>query len=130
MSNEETLEYGLLQHIKMCLECNNESQAIRLIEKYGFEKQEERYSEEEVMDMFHNLSMHLPLHYEFLVKEQFKNKQDMGTNDLVCSGCLKKDHTVDRDMFDGLCAVCTTRALYDENFEKKAKERNEQFKNK
>jgi len=71
---EETLEYGLLQHIKTCLQCNNESQAIRLLEKYGFEKQEERYSEEEVMDMFHNLSMHLPLHYEFLVKEQFKNK--------------------------------------------------------
>jgi predicted GNAT family N-acyltransferase len=72
--NEETLEYGLLQHIKMCLECNNESQAIRLLEKYGFEKQEERYSEEEIMDMFHSLSMHLPLHYEFLVKEQFKKK--------------------------------------------------------
>lgn len=32
------------------------------------------YSEEEVMDMFHDLSMHLPLHYEFLVKEKFKNK--------------------------------------------------------
>jgi hypothetical protein len=47
--NEETLEYGLLQHIKMCLECNNESQAIRLLEKYGFEKQEERYSEEDMM---------------------------------------------------------------------------------
>lgn len=71
---EETLEYGLLQHIKTCLQCNNESQAIRLLEKYGFEKQEERYSEEEVMDMFHSLSMHLPLHYEFLVKEQFKKK--------------------------------------------------------
>ena len=35
---------------------------------------ERMYSEEEVMDMFHDLSMHLPLHYEFLVKEQFKNK--------------------------------------------------------
>ena len=33
-----------------------------------------KYSEEEVMDMFHNLSTHLPLHYEFLVKEQFKKK--------------------------------------------------------
>ena len=32
------------------------------------------YTEEEVMDMFHNLSMHLPLHYEVLVKEQFKKK--------------------------------------------------------
>ncbi len=37
-------------------------------------QKENSYSEEEVMDMFHNLSMHLPLHYEFLVKEQFKNK--------------------------------------------------------
>ena len=37
-------------------------------------KLERSYSEEEVMDMFHNLSMHLPLHYEFLVKEQFKKK--------------------------------------------------------
>jgi hypothetical protein len=35
---------------------------------------ERMYSEEEVMEMFHNLSMHLPLHYEFLVKEQFKKK--------------------------------------------------------
>lgn len=38
------------------------------------EKQQQGYSEEEVMDMFHNLSTHLPLHYEFLVKEQFKKK--------------------------------------------------------
>lgn len=74
MNIQETREYDLLQHIKFCLECKNESQAIRLIEKYGFQKQEEMYNEEEVMDMFHNLSMHLPLHYEFLVKEQFKNK--------------------------------------------------------
>ena len=42
---------------------------------FGAKWQQERsYSEEEVMDMFHNLSMHLPLHYEFLVKEQFKKK--------------------------------------------------------
>ena len=41
----------------------------------GAEWQAKRmYSEEEVMDMFHNFSMHLPLHYEFLVKEQFKKK--------------------------------------------------------
>ena len=44
---QETLEYGLLQHIKMCLECNNESQAVRLLEKYGFEKQEGMHNEEE-----------------------------------------------------------------------------------
>jgi hypothetical protein len=54
--NEETLEYGLLQHIKICLECNNESQAIRLLEKYGFEKQEERYSEEEVLEILNKFS--------------------------------------------------------------------------
>lgn len=52
---QETLEYGLLQHIKMCLECNNESQAIRLLEKYGFEKQEEMYSEEEVLEQLNLL---------------------------------------------------------------------------
>lgn len=54
--NEEALEYGLLQYIKICLECNNESQAIRLLEKYGFEKQEERYSEEEVLEILNKFS--------------------------------------------------------------------------
>jgi hypothetical protein len=47
---KETLEEGLLQHIKFCLECKNESQAIRLIEKYGFEKQEKGYSEEDMVN--------------------------------------------------------------------------------
>lgn len=51
---QDTLEYGLLQHIKFCLECKNESQAIRLIEKYGFQKQEERYSE--VVDLLERLT--------------------------------------------------------------------------
>jgi len=37
-------------------------------------QQERMYSEEEIMDMFHSFNMHLPLHYEFLVKEQFKKK--------------------------------------------------------
>lgn len=54
----------------------------------------------------------------------------MKDNSLVCSGCLTKQPTVDRDMFDGLCADCTTRALYDEDFEKRAKEINEELKNK
>ena len=55
---QETLEYGLLQHIKFCLECGNEAQAIRLIEKYGFEKQEQdkkMYSKEEVLELLINL---------------------------------------------------------------------------
>jgi hypothetical protein len=42
--------------------------------KWQKEQDKKMYSEEEVMDMFHNLSMHLLLHYEFLVKEQFKKK--------------------------------------------------------
>ena len=48
---------------------------VKAVFQDGAQWQAERmYSEEEVMDMFHNLSMHLPLHYEFLVKEQFKKK--------------------------------------------------------
>jgi hypothetical protein len=47
IGKQETPEEGLLQHIKFCLECKNESQAIRLIEKYGFEKQDKnKYSEQ------------------------------------------------------------------------------------
>jgi hypothetical protein len=49
MNIQETQEYDLLQQIKFCLICKNDSQAIRLIEKYGFQKQEESYSEEEVI---------------------------------------------------------------------------------
>lgn len=49
-SNRDSLEYGILQHIKLCLECNNESQAIRLLEKYGFEKQEEMYNAEDMAE--------------------------------------------------------------------------------
>ena len=48
MNIQETREYDLLQHIKFCLECKNESQAIRLIEKYGFQKQQ---TLEEVSEM-------------------------------------------------------------------------------
>jgi len=47
---------------------------------------------------------------------------------LSCSGCLKKDATVHRDMYDGLCADCTTKALYDYDFAKKAERTNEALK--
>lgn len=47
---------------------------------------------------------------------------------LSCSGCLKKDITVHRDMYDGLCADCTTKALYDYDFAKKAEKTNEALK--
>jgi hypothetical protein len=52
---KETQEYDLLQHIKFCLECKNEAQAVRLIEKYGFVKQEKRYTEEEVLGILEGL---------------------------------------------------------------------------
>jgi hypothetical protein len=52
---KETQEYDLLQHIKFCLECKNEAQAIRLIEKYGFVKQEQKYTEEEVLIILEGL---------------------------------------------------------------------------
>jgi hypothetical protein len=55
-NKQETHEYSLLQHIKFCLECKNESQAIRLIEQYGFDKQEQdknMYSEEDMKKAFH-----------------------------------------------------------------------------
>lgn len=50
MENKQTLEYayGLLQHIKMCIECKNEAQAIRLLEKYTFAIKEQMYSEEDL----------------------------------------------------------------------------------
>ena len=47
---------------------------------------------------------------------------------LSCSGCLKKDRTVHRGMYDGLCADCTTKALYDYDFAKKAEKTNEALK--
>jgi hypothetical protein len=56
---QETIEYDLLQHIKFCLECKNESQAIRMIEQYGFEMQEKGYSEEELLEQL-NILMSLP----------------------------------------------------------------------
>jgi hypothetical protein len=78
---ENTIEYDLLQHIKFCLECKNESQAIRLIEKYGFEKQEQdknKYSEEEVHKIIGSYQAHLTaFNTNFTYNkwfEQFKKK--------------------------------------------------------
>jgi hypothetical protein len=94
-NKQETHEYSLLQHIKFCLECKNESQAIRLIEQYGFDKQEQdnkMYSEEEVNELLNLLEQsikeinHIKITYKdkgHCVKylsdcediiEQFKNK--------------------------------------------------------
>jgi hypothetical protein len=38
-----------------------------------------------------------------------------------CAYCGKKCKTVDPDRFDGLCAYCTTKALYDESVVETAK---------
>lgn len=68
---QETLEEVTERYVKggNTIICNDLKEAI----KFGAKWQSERmYTEKEVMDMFHNLSMHLPLHYEFLVREQFK----------------------------------------------------------
>jgi hypothetical protein len=65
---KETQEYDLLQHIKFCLECNNESQAIRLIEKYGFVKQEERYTEQELKLWLKHRDVYLYNYYTTYMK--------------------------------------------------------------
>jgi len=72
--DEETIEEYFLSSMKNVLQYKNDAQAIRFMEKYYEAKKEKEgvYNEEEIMNMFHSLSMHLPLHYEFLVKEQFK----------------------------------------------------------
>lgn len=46
----------------------------------------------------------------------------------ACSGCGQEKNTVDRNRFDGLCAECTDRALYDEAFAEAAKLENEKLK--
>lgn len=52
----------------------NERDRNRWIEgaKWQQEQNKNLYSEEEIMEMFHKLSMHLPLHYEMIVREMFK----------------------------------------------------------
>ena len=83
---KETLEEAAIRLVKETTLYGNQEASIGSSDRSYFEtelrcvlvgmkwQQERSYSEEEVMDMFHNLSMHLPLHYEFLVKEQFKKK--------------------------------------------------------
>lgn len=69
---QETLEEELLQQIKFCLICKNDYQAIRLIEKYGFQKQEQMYSEEDMKIAFDANIKDWISFEEFI--EQFKNK--------------------------------------------------------
>ena len=74
---QDQLEQAAKKYAEMHLDVSGNlgKYLVKAVFQDGAKWQAERmYSEEEVMDMFHNLSMHLPLHYEFLVKEQFKNK--------------------------------------------------------
>lgn len=56
-----------------------------------------------------------------------KKNHKLSCNKKRCSGCLDIKQTVNRFLFDGLCAKCTDRALYDERFTKDAKELNNIF---
>jgi hypothetical protein len=71
---QETLEEVAENYAKKWNDLENQFKLSSCFIEGAKYQQEQMYSEEEVMNMFHNLSMHLPLHYEFLVKEQFKNK--------------------------------------------------------
>jgi hypothetical protein len=52
---QETLEEALLEDIKFLLLAKSDALAIRLIEKYGHNKQQERsYSEEDMREAFKN----------------------------------------------------------------------------
>jgi len=48
---------------------------------------------------------------------------------MLCSYCLEDKDTVDRDMFDGLCADCTDKALNIEYVADRAKKNNVKLKN-
>ena len=53
---QETLEEALLEDIKFLLLAKSDALAIRLIEKYGHNKQQERsYSKEEVLEHLNHL---------------------------------------------------------------------------
>ena len=47
----------------------------------------------------------------------------------VCSNCGHEDVTVDRNMFDGMCADCTNKVLNGGYTMPRAKENNEKIKN-
>jgi hypothetical protein len=85
MENKETIEEAAERIVKNKVGLHyfgNETSLENLTKKYyvieGAKWIEERmYSEEEVLEVFEQFQLNLPLHYEFLVKEhlkQFKKK--------------------------------------------------------
>jgi hypothetical protein len=47
---------------------------------------------------------------------------------LECSYCGDKDITVDRNLFDGLCASCTDKALYNPTISEEAEINNKRLR--
>jgi hypothetical protein len=71
---QETLEEALLEHIKFLLLTKSDFLAIKLIEKYGHNKQQERsYSEEEVLEIIYKYKQTCPYYIEEWFN-QFKKK--------------------------------------------------------
>lgn len=52
------------------------------------------------------------------VEEFYRDEQK------ICSGCDQEHDTVDRNMFDGMCADCTDKALHNDEFRLKAQKQN------
>ena len=71
---KESTENDLLQHIKFCLECKNEYQAIRLIEKYGFQKQ--NINNEEIPTLSDGVMMWVSDDGEYFEKRYIYFKND------------------------------------------------------
>ncbi len=72
MEKETTLEEALLEDIKFLLLAKSDTLAIRLIEKYGHNKQQERsYSEEEVYKMINDFCFDWNYNY----KEELSQKE-------------------------------------------------------
>jgi hypothetical protein len=70
------------------------------------------------------------IHQEALnILKDFKfNKLLVMNKEKICSGCLQEKPTVNRNMFDGQCADCTTKSLYDEEYMVMAQKNNERLK--
>jgi len=68
--------------------------------------------------------------FEQYQKEQKEFNESIADSKITqqCSNCLKMDITVDRNMFDGMCADCTTLSLYDDKIRDNAKKNNKLLK--
>lgn len=64
-----------------------------------------------------------------ITNELLAFKNNLSKGGLICSHCGERDITVTRDMFDGMCADCTDKSLYDDGkISKNAQIKNEELK--